>query len=217
MNSHPTLLNLTTQIEQLEKWVNSSLEDKIKASEKDKNILCTSAKMLNQCIRDNRIVTKQKILIGLTQWSCASSQTWKESGYLLTAYCCEMLKEVIQLQREDDPIISLSAEQNNIHGREKNKHNDLCYSLKLLLQKQEKLSLKQKQDYEERITELQASFSFEAERFETFLAQSYVPADDPNAKMNQYVKSLINVCKELKKNELNASKTWRIQAASATV
>lgn len=204
MSTEIVLLDLQPDIKKLEDWVNSSLADKMTCSKE----FSLATKIYDQ-IKTQRIETKQKILFGLTKWSRTRSEEGQEYGYLLTAFCCEMLKQVISLQEVEETIVPLFFEQ-QMESREYNKRNNLCYSLKMILQKQE--NFYQSDDYQKWIMELKEKSDFDPSDFQHFLRQQFVAKGDPNEIINQYITRLLNICEELKKKKLNASKTFDVKA-----
>jgi hypothetical protein len=99
-------LQLDEETKLLEEWVNQSLSEKTNfesalAQDQQAQELYAAAHKIHVVIKNNRIVTQQKLLAGLTQWTKSASigqlsDQQKEAfiySYLLTAVLCEILKE----------------------------------------------------------------------------------------------------------------------------
>lgn len=103
-NDKSSVLDEETKL--LEEWVNQSLSEKkqilnqLLAQDQQAQELYAAAHKIHVVIKNNRIVTQQKLLAGLTQWTKSASigqlsDQQKAAfiySYLLTAVLCEMLK-----------------------------------------------------------------------------------------------------------------------------
>ena len=134
-------LSADKQIKLLEEWVNQPLSVKkqiltqLLAQDQQAQELYAAAHKIHVVIKNNRIVTQQKLLAGLTQWAKSASigelsDQQKEVfiySYLCTAALCEILKEIILLEpqitrdekdEKDEKKVILNNCKNNLCTRQ---------------------------------------------------------------------------------------------------
>ena len=216
-NDKSSVLDEETKL--LEEWVNQSLSEKkqilnqLLAQDQQAQELCAAAHKIHVVIKNNRIVTQQKLLAGLTQWTKSASigkPTDQQKAafiysYLLTAVLCEMLKGIILLEpqitrdEKDEKKVILNNCKNN------NKINTVSYNLKLLLQKQFSHAEENKQLYANITQKLQGMDEFNANELKTFLESKTIKNDFEQLNLGRHIQQFIIVCNELINSRLNSS------------
>ena len=200
----------------LEEWVNQSLSEKkqilnqLLAQDQQTQELYVAAHEIHVVIKNNRIVTQQKLLAGLTQWAKSASigqlsdQQKAEFiySYLLTAFVCEMLKGIMhlipQLEETESGVVLEQCKNNN-------KCNTLAYDLKLLLQKQFCHAEENKQLYIEIMQKLRGMDEFDAVEIKAFLEQENLKQTFEQFKLDRHIQQFIVVCNELINSRLNST------------
>ena len=209
-------LSADKQIKLLEEWVNQPLSVKkqilnqLLAQDQQAQELYAAAHKIHVVIKNNRIVTQQKLLAGLTQWTKSASigqlsDQQKAAfiySYLLTAVLCEMLKGIIllepQAEEKERRVILHKCEKNN-------KINTVSYDLKLLLQKQFSHAEENKQLYANITQKLQGMDEFNANELKTFLESKTIKNDFEQLNLGRHIQQFIIVCNELINSRLNSS------------
>ncbi|VXA84256.1 Hemolysin-type calcium binding protein [Acinetobacter sp. 8I-beige] len=218
MNETNEFSDLDKQIQLLEFWVNQSLSEKkqilnhLLVQDQQAQQLYCAAHDIRVVIKNNRMVTQQKLLAGLTQWSISASigelsDQQKEVfiySYLCTAVLCEILKEIIWLESQtekDERRVILHKYKNN------NKINTVSYNLKLLLQKQFSNTEKNKNKllYKKVTLKLQATDEFNANDLKTLLERKTIKNDFEQLNLGRYIQQFIIVCNELINSKLNST------------
>ena len=213
-NDKSSVLDEETKL--LEEWVNQSLSEKkqilnqLLAQDQQAQELYAAAHKIHVVIKNNRIVTQQKLLAGLTQWTKSASigqlsDQQKAAfiySYLLTAVLCEMLKGIIllepQAEEKERRVILHKCEKNN-------KINTVSYDLKLLLQKQFSHAEENKQLYANITQKLQGMDEFNANELKTFLESKTIKNDFEQLNLGRHIQQFIIVCNELINSRLNSS------------
>ena len=216
-NDKSSVLDEETKL--LEEWVNQSLSEKkqilnqLLAQDQQAQELYAAAHKIHVVIKNNRIVTQQKLLAGLTQWTKSASigqlsDQQKAAfiySYLLTAVLCEMLKGIILLEpqitrdEKDEKKVILNNCKNN------NKINTVSYNLKLLLQKQLSNTEKNKLLYKKVTRKLQAMDEFNANELKILLERKTIKNDFEQLNLGRYIQQFIIVFNEIANSRLNST------------
>lgn len=219
MSQNDKSSELDEETKLLEEWVNQSLSEKkqilnqILAHDQQAQELYAAAHKIHVVIKNNRIVTQQKLLAGLTQWTKSASigqlsDQQKEVfiySYLCTAVLCEILKEIILLEpqitrdEKDEKQVILNNCKNN------NKINTVSYNLKLLLQKQLSNTEKNKLLYKKVTRKLQAMDEFDANELKILLERKTIKNDFEQLNLGRYIQQFIIVFNEIANSRLNST------------
>ena len=182
MSQNDKSSELDEETKLLEEWVNQSLSVKkqilnhLLAQDQQAQELYAAAHEIHVVIKNDRMVTQQKLLAGLTQWAKSASIVQLSDqqkaeliySYLLTAVVCEMLKEIIRLDPQiEEPERGIVLEE----CKKNNKSNTLAYDLKLLLQKQFSHSKENEKLYTDITQKLQGMDELDAVELKDFLEQ----------------------------------------------
>mgnify|MGYP001618349921 CR=1 FL=1 len=215
MSQNDKSSELDEETKLLEEWVNQSLSEKkqilnqLLAQDQQAQELYAAAHEIHVVIKNNRMVTQQKLLAGLTQWAKSASigqlsdqqKTELIYSYLLTTVVCEMLKRIIrlgpQIEETERRIVLEQCKQNN-------KSNTLAYDLKLLLQKQFSHAEENKQLYTDITQKLQGMDELDAGELKDFLEQQKLKQTFEQLKLDRHIQQFIVVCNELTNNRLNS-------------
>lgn len=220
MSQTDELSSVHNEIKLLEEWVNQPLSVKkqilnqLLAQDQQAEELYVAVHDICMLIKNKRIVTKYKLLAGLTQWSESASigklsDQQKEAfiySYLCTAVFCEILKEIIYLEYKNEKterrIVLKQCEKNN-------KINTVSYNLKLLLQKQfsnkNKNKEKNKLLYKKVTRKLQAMDEFDANELNTHLERKTIKNDFEQLNLGRYIQQFIIVFNEIINSKLNSA------------
>lgn len=216
MSQNDKSSELDEETKLLEAWINQSLSDKkqilnqLLVQDQQAQELYAAAHEIHVVIKNNRMVTQQKLLAGLTQWAKSASieqlsdQQKAELiySYLLTAVVCEMLKGIIHLNpqlEETERDVVLEQCKNN------NKSNTLAYDLKLLLQKQFCHAKENKKLYIDITQKIQGMDEFDAVEIKAFLDQQKLNKTIEKFKLDRHIQQFIVVCNELINSRLNST------------
>lgn len=219
MSQNDKSSELDEETKLLEEWVNQSLSEKkqilnqLLAQDQQAQELYAAAHKIHVVIKNNRIVTQQKLLAGLTQWTKSASigqlsDQQKAAfiySYLLTAVLCEMLKGIIllepQITRDEkgEKKVILNNCKNN------NKINTVSYNLKLLLQKQLSNTEKNKLLYKKVTRKLQAMDEFDANELKILLERKTIKNDFEQLNLGRYIQQFIIVFNEIANSRLNST------------
>lgn len=216
MSQTDELSSLDKKIKLLEEWVNQPLSIKkqilnqLWVQDQQAQELYVAAHDIYAFIRNNRMVTQQKLLAGLTQWakSISIEQLIDQEkaafiySYLLTAVLCEMLKGIICLESQTEE----TERRLILHNCKKNnKLNTVSYDLKLLLQKQSSNSEKNILLYEEVTQKIQGIDEFNANELKIFLEHKELKYAFEQLNLGRHIQQFIIVCNELINSRLNSS------------
>ena len=215
MSQNDKSLELDDETKLLEGWVNQSLSEKkqilnqLLAQDQHAQQLYSAANEIHAVILKKRMVTEQKLLVGLTQWAKIKPLGPRDDhqkaefiySYLLTAVVCEMLKGITglgpQIEEAERGIVLEQCKNNN-------KSNTLAYDLKLLLQKQFCHAEENKQLYTDITQKLQGMGELDAGELKDFLEQQKLKQTFEQLKLDRHIQQFIVVCNELTNNRLNS-------------
>lgn len=215
MSQNDKSLELDEETKLLEGWVNQSLSEKkqilnqLLAQDQQAQQLYCAVNEIHAVILKKRMVTEQKLLVGLTQWAKIKPLGPRDDhqkaeliySYLLTAVVCEMLKEIIRLDPQiEEPERGIVLEE----CKKNNKSNTLAYDLKLLLQKQFSHSKENEKLYTDITQKLQGMDELDAVELKDFLEQQTLKQPFEQLKLGRHIQQFIIVCNEIIKSELNS-------------
>ncbi|KGT46634.1 hypothetical protein [Acinetobacter sp. HR7] len=218
MSHTDKLLELNEETQLLEEWVNHPLSIKkqilnqLLAQDQHAQELYVAVHKIRMVIKNNRMVTQQKLLAGLTQWSISApigelTDKQKEKliySYLCTAVLCEIIKKIIWLESQTENTENTEKRVILDTCKNNNKINTVSYNLKLLLQKQFSNTEKNKLLYKKVTRKLQATEKFNATELKTLLERKTIKNDFEKLNLGRYIQQFIIVCNELIKVKLNS-------------